>query len=125
MATASGQWEDASLLGYEDEAKPSAQNHSDSDVEMASTEEEMNLDARLDDKDAEVAADVTSDAIDIIADDDNDCSKSLGSTSSADADSDEPKEMYADLAGLKRGKITRSLTSWIRRKTSTGPTTRD
>eukprot|EP00956_Cyclotella_meneghiniana_P003050 scaffold3740_cov51-Cyclotella_meneghiniana.AAC.11 len=47
MATASGQWEDASLLGYEDEAKPSAQNHSDSDVEMASTEEEMNLDARL------------------------------------------------------------------------------
>ena len=78
----------------------------------------MNLDARLDDKDAEVAADVTSDAIYIIADDDNDCSKSLGSTSSADADSDEPKEMYADLAGLKRGKITRSLTSWIRRKTS-------
>ena len=47
MATASGQWEDASLPGYEDEAKPSAQNHSDSDVEMASTEEEMNLDARL------------------------------------------------------------------------------
>ena len=46
------QWEDASLPGYEDDANPSAQDHSD--VEMASTEEEMNLDARLDDKDAEV-----------------------------------------------------------------------
>eukprot|EP00956_Cyclotella_meneghiniana_P003049 scaffold3740_cov51-Cyclotella_meneghiniana.AAC.10 len=39
--------------------------------------------------------------------DNNDGSKSLGSTSSAD--SDEPKEMYADLAGLKHGKITYKL----------------
>ena len=98
------EWEDVSL--ELDDRKPAARR--DSDVEMESTEGDMDVEEHIGDVDVDAAqkADESHDG-DNNRDGDDGGSRSGDSTSSVD--SDEPEEMYADLAGFKRGKIRFTL----------------
>eukprot|EP00956_Cyclotella_meneghiniana_P007756 scaffold10339_cov41-Cyclotella_meneghiniana.AAC.12 len=92
------EWEDVSLF---DDTKPTARD--DSDAEMDSTDAGMDVDDHIGDVDV-AAANSNNDQ----DGDDVSSLKSSKSTSSEESD-DEPQEMYADLAGFKRGKIKFNL----------------
>eukprot|EP00956_Cyclotella_meneghiniana_P035674 scaffold116951_cov42-Cyclotella_meneghiniana.AAC.2 len=93
------EWEDVSLSL--DDSKPPAR--SDPDDEAKSTDDVMEVDAHIGDVDVNAVADTDNEH-----DGDDDNSIKSSDTASSD-DSDEPQEMYADLAGFKRGKISFTL----------------
>eukprot|EP00956_Cyclotella_meneghiniana_P008593 scaffold11673_cov73-Cyclotella_meneghiniana.AAC.1 len=93
------EWEDVSLF---DDRKPPAREEPDAATD--STDAGMDIDDHIGDVSVDAATETAGN--DDGRDDygsDNDGGKSVKSTSSDD--SDEPQEMYADLAGFKRGKI--------------------
>eukprot|EP00956_Cyclotella_meneghiniana_P018158 scaffold30021_cov73-Cyclotella_meneghiniana.AAC.2 len=93
------EWEDVSL-GLDDSKPPAC---SDKDDEANPNDDAMDVDAHIGEVDVNAAAESENEH-----DGDEDNSMKSSETASSD-DSDEPQEMYADLAGFKRGKISYTL----------------